>query len=65
MGIAAVAVLGENSDDGEVVAEDADAALGGRARARDGGGIARAFTDRSKHVEFDCGAEGVRALKRE
>lgn len=55
-------LFGEDAVDGEEIAEDADAALRGRAVAGDGRDVAGAFAHGAEDVEIDCGFEGRGAL---
>ena len=59
--IAAVG-LGQEADDGQVVAEDPDAALGRLALRRDRGHGVRAVADRGEQIELDGRAQRRRAL---
>ena len=54
--------LGDEAEDGEGVAEDADAAFGDATVMGDGGGCFVALGESAEDVEFDSGAEGGGAL---
>src|SRR5882672_8140044 len=56
--------LDQEAADGEVVAENPDAALGGPAALRDRRDVARPFADGAEEIELDAGPQRLGALVR-